>query len=131
MRLLLALTALALCAAPLHAAEDETTEELKIGSGIICDTQEQALRIVALRNEGSEMPHAVLAVNTEAANPNACGPAMVAVSQTEDIRKERMDGRSVTVTRIVIKAVSNGVQWAAVPDNTVQYAIVVPAGEEI
>jgi hypothetical protein len=129
MRLLLAMAALVLCAAPLHATE-EKTEELKVGSGIICDTPEQALRIVALRNAGNEMPLAVLAVNQEVANPHACGPAMVAVSVAEDVQKERMDGKLVTVTKIVIRAVSNGVNWTQVPD-TVQYAIVIPPGEEI
>jgi hypothetical protein len=132
MRLVLAMTALALCAAPLHAADDQDqmTEELKVGSGIICDTREQAVRIVALRNEGNEMPQAVLAVNREASNPQACGPAMVAVSQAEEVQKERMDGRSVTVTKMTVKAISDGTSWAKVPD-TVQYAIVIPAGEEI
>lgn len=129
MRLLLAMTALALCAAPVHAAEDQT-EQLKVGSGIICDTQEQALRIVALRNGGSEMPHAILLVNQEAASPTACGTAIVAVSQTEDVQQETMSGQSVTVTKIVVRAISDGVNWAQVPD-TVQYAIVIPEKEEI
>ena len=133
MRLLLAMTALALCAAPLQAAEEDqnqTTEELKVGSGIICDTQEQAVRIVALRNEGNEMPQAILVVNREASNPQACGPAMVAVSVAEEVQKERMDGKPVTVTKLVVKAISDGTSWAKVPD-TVQFAIVIPAGEEI
>jgi hypothetical protein len=129
MRLLLAMTALALGAAPLYATEHRT-EELMVGSGIICDTQEQALRIVALRNGGSQLPHAVLVVNEEAANPHACGPALVAVSVAEQVQTERMDGKRVTVTKMIVRAISDGMNWVQVPD-TVQYAIVVPEGEEV
>ena len=129
MRLLLAMTALALCAAPLQATEDQTGE-LKVGSGIICDTEEQALRILALRNEGSEMPHAALVVNQEVSNPHACGPAKVAVSKVEEVRKAQMGGKQATVMKMTIKAISDGTKWVQVPD-TVQYAIVIPAGEEI
>jgi hypothetical protein len=63
-------------------------------------------------------------------NPHACGPAKVAVSVVEEVRKERMDGKPVTVTKMTVKAISDGANLVQVPD-TVQYAIVILEGEEI
>lgn len=128
MRLLLAAAALALCVAPLHATEDKP--ELSIGYGIICNTPEQALRIVALRNEGNEIRHAVGLVNREADNPIACGDALVVFRVVEEVHKERIGGQRVTVMKVIVSAIGNGVHWSQVPD-VVQYALVMPAGIEV
>lgn len=128
MRLLLALAALALCAAPLQA--EEKSQSLNLGHGIICNTSEQALRFVMLRNEGSETPQAIQLINREAADPTACGAAMIVYRVDEEVHKERLNGEQVTVTKVVISAISDGVRWSPVPD-IVQYALVVPDGIEV
>jgi hypothetical protein len=129
MRLLPAIAALALCAAPLQA-NDEAPKPLSIGYGIICNTSEQALRLVALRNEGSEIQRAVGLVNREADNPSACGDALVVFRVAEEVHKDRIAGQRVIVMKVVVSAVSNGVHWSKVPD-LVQYALVIPEGIEI
>jgi hypothetical protein len=129
MRLHLATALLALSVAPLHATE-EKPEPLNIGYGIICNTSEQALRIVALRNEGSEVRHAVGLVNQEAGNAIACGDALVVFRAAEEVHKDRIGGQRVTVMKIIVNAVNNGGRWSLVPD-LVQYALVIPAGIEV
>jgi hypothetical protein len=129
MRLLLAMVVLALSVAPLHATE-EKPEPFSIGYGIICNTSDQALRIVALRNEGSEISHAVGLVNREADNPIACGDALVVFRVAEEVRKERIGGQRVTVMKVIVSAVNNGGRWSLVPE-LVQYALIVPAGTEV
>jgi hypothetical protein len=128
MRLLLALAALALSVAPIQANEE--SPKLNVGAGIICNTSEQALRVVALGNQGSEIPIALQLVNRESANPTACGKAIVAFRIVEEVQHERIRGRTVSVMKIVVSAISNGAHWTPVPD-LVQYALVVPEGIEV
>jgi hypothetical protein len=128
MRLLLAMAALALSVAPIQA--DEASAKLNVGAGIICNTSEQALRVVALGNEGSELPVALHVVNREAANPTACGNALVVFRIVEEVQHERIRGQRVTVMKVVVSAISDGRHWTPVPD-LVQYALVVPEGIEV
>ena len=95
MRLLLATFALALCMTPLGATEEKhgQAEPPGIGFGLMCDTPEQAKRLMALRNEGSEMPQAVGLVNQESANPSACGNALVVFRVLEEVHNARVDGK--------------------------------------
>ena len=128
MRLLPAFAALVLCAGPVYA--DEEKDKLSVGHGIICDTPEQALRFVTLRNAGSETSQALLVINREAASPTACGPAIVAFRVEEEVHDSRLLDQRVRVMKVVVRAISNGGQWAPVPD-IVQYALVAPEGTEI
>jgi hypothetical protein len=140
MRLLLVIAAIAaLCATPLRAEDNDPTQgvpaqpgqqSLNVGQGVICNTLEQAKRIVSLRNEGAELPQALQRVNGEAHNPTACGAALVAFRIDQEIDGDRMEGEPVTLARIVITAISNGDQWSEVPE-VVQYAIMPPVGIEI
>src|SRR5688572_17957999 len=110
MRLLLATLALALCMTPLGAIEEKRgqAEPPGIGFGLMCDTPEQAKRLMALRNEGSEMPQAVGLVNREAANPTACGNALVVFRVLEEVHNARVDDKRVAVTKVVVSAISDG-----------------------
>src|SRR5262245_16772017 len=65
-------------AAPLDVQLGRGAEGINVGRGIICDKPEQAQRFLALRSSGNQTMQALQAVNTEAANPHACGEAMVA-----------------------------------------------------
>lgn len=129
MRLLLAFAALMVFAAPLHA--DETKRDtISVGHGIICNTSEQALRFVALRNEGSETVQAIKVINQEADNPTACGAAIIAFRIDEETDQQRMNGQRVRVVKVVVSAINNGAQWAPVPD-VVQYALLALEGIEV
>lgn len=133
MRLPLAFASL-LFAAPLHAAPLGSATinpaQISVGRAIICDTSEQAQRFVALRNGGSEMVQALQVINKEAANPSACGTAVVAFRPGEEIGSGRLQGQLVNVVKITVLAFDNGTGWSMVPA-TVQYAILVPDGIEV
>jgi hypothetical protein len=123
MRLPLAIAAMLLSAAPLAAQPGRGAEALNVGRGVICDTAEQAQRFVTLRNGGSATMQALQVINREAANPTACGEAMVAFRLGEPIQGAKVDGMTVNVVKITVVAFSNGRNWSMVPE-TVQYAIV-------
>ena len=91
--------------------------------------REQAQRFVALRNDGSEAVQALQVINKEAANPTACGAAMVAFRTGEAIEIPRMQGQRVKLVKITVVAFNNGQTWSQVPA-TVQYAILIPPGIE-
>jgi len=140
MRMLLVMAAIAaLCATPLRAGDNDSTQgvpaqpgqqSLNVGQGVICNTLEQARRIVSLRNEGAGIAQALLRVNGEAHNPTACGAALVAFRIDQEIDGDHMDGEPVTFARIVVIAISDGDQWSKVPE-VVQYALMPPVGIEI
>ncbi len=131
MRLPLALASF-LLVAPLNAAPlgPATNPAVKVGQAVICDTPEQAQRFVALRNGGSEAVRAFQLINREAANPSACGTAIVAFRPGEEVGSGRVEGRPVQVVKVTVLAFNNGVGWSMVPE-TVQYAVLVPEGIEV
>ena len=129
MRLPLAIVATMLFATPLSANTAQQPDQLLIGTGVICDTSEQAQRFVALRNGGSETMQALLVINKEAGNPTACGSAIVAFKPVEPVQNDAMPGKRVDVVKIAIVAFSDGRNWSRVPE-TVQYAVVAPQGIE-
>ena len=133
MRLPLALASL-LFVAPLQAAPLGSATinpaPVSVGRAIICDTSEQAQRFIALRNGGSEMTQALQVINREAANPSACGTAVVAFRSGEAMGSVRVDGQLANIVKITVLAFNNGTNWSMVPA-TVQYAILVPEGIEV
>lgn len=128
MRLPLAL-AFFLSVAPLNAAPINPTN-ISVGNTVICDTPDQAKRFVALRSGGSEAIQALQLINKEAANPSACGAAMVAFRPGEANDIGRLDGKPVQVVKVTVLAYNTGAGWSFVPD-TVQYAVIIPDGIEI
>jgi hypothetical protein len=102
-------------------------DSLSVGQGVICDTRDQAKRLVSLQNDGREIKEALGTVNREAQNPIACGPAKVMFRVAEPGDGDQLAGQSVTVVKIVIHAISVGDQWSDVPD-VEQYAIMPPPG---
>ncbi len=90
MRLLPVIALLAFAAAPSAWAEQEGQhpanppavsaepgQSLTVGQGVICNTKEQAKRLVSLQNNGRAITEALGTVNREANDPTACGPAQV------------------------------------------------------
>jgi hypothetical protein len=109
------------------AASAELGDSLTVGQGVICNTREQAKRLVSLQNDGRAIKDALGTVNQEADDPTACGPAQVLFRVAEQVDGDRLKGQSVKVVKIVIHAIMAGDQWSQVPD-VEQYAILPPAG---
>jgi hypothetical protein len=129
MRLRLAIAATLLFATPLSANAAQPPDKVMIGSGVICDTSEQAQRFVTLRNGGSETAQALQAINKESGNPTACGSAIVAFKPVEPMQDDAAPGKPADVVKIAIVAYSDGRNWSMIPE-TVQYAVVAPQAIE-
>jgi hypothetical protein len=104
--------------------------DLTIGIGIICNTPEQMLRLIGLRNTGAQAERAVKVVNTEAKDPRACGVAAVAYVTGKMVDMKNVQGKLVQIVRIDVVAAFNGQNWARIPAMT-QYALIEPQGYEI
>jgi hypothetical protein len=98
-----------------------------IGIGIICNTSEQMIRLIGMRNNGTDMDAAVIAVNHEAKDPRACGVAAVAFMSDKMVEMKNVQGKLVQIVRINVVAAFDGEQWARVPLMT-QYALIEPDG---
>jgi hypothetical protein len=140
MRLLPIIALIAFAVAPSAWAEDEGPhaanppaasakpgDSLTVGQGVICNTREQAKRLVSLQNDGRAIKEALGTVNQEADDPTACGPAQVLFRVAEQVHGDQLKGQSVKVVKIVISAIMTGDQWSQVPD-VEQYAILPPPG---
>ncbi len=105
-----------------------------IGQGIICDTSDQAGRFLALRNGGSTVTGAIDAVNTEARDPRACGAALVAFRMEQELQQAslpHMDGKPVSIAKIVVVAISmDGQNWSAILPK-VQYTVLPAKGQDV
>jgi hypothetical protein len=114
-----------------HEQDGSGQQATAVGNGVICNTHEQALRLVSLQKQGAELSRALDRVNSEAKNPIACGPALVAFWIVEQLDGDQVDGQPVQLVKIVVTAISDdGERWSRVPA-VVQYAIMPPAGIEI
>ena len=134
MRMLLAAAGASLLIGAAHADGIGTgvppNGETTVGVGLICDTSEQAVRFVALRDQGSEAEQAMQTVNSEAQKPRACGVAAVAFIPDQTVELKIMHGKLVRIMRINVVAGFNGSDWQPVT-GLVQYAVVEAAGETI
>lgn len=102
-------------------------QDMQVGRGVMCDTLDQVKRFVALRSDGKAPELALLAVNSEARNADACNLGIVQFTAAEPIATVAAMGREVTIVRITVHAFGNGTAWKQVPE-TVQYTAVPEQG---
>ena len=96
--------ALLCCAAPFANAETPASDEMLTGSGLVCDTKEQAERFISLMDDNVEST--LLAVNREAGDAHACVVAtfgFVPGAKVADIEK---NGAVVFVLEVKVMAVA-------------------------
>ena len=88
------LALLAPLCAPAFAADYE------VGTSLVCDTQEQAERFVALFSGDAQA--ALVAVNAEARNPTACALMNVAYLRGSHIATARHGDHTFDIVRILV-----------------------------
>jgi hypothetical protein len=74
--------------------------EVEVGTGIVCDTQRQMERFVALYHEDAEA--AVNAVNAEEGDPSACIFGTIAYVRGPEIATARTPDATFQILRIVV-----------------------------
>ena len=82
-------------------AEDK--QGVQIGSGMICDTKPQIERLLSLLDQGPQ--EALGAVNAEEKNPNACGFATIAYTQSAELETARNKDGAFRIVEIVVVGV--------------------------
>jgi len=85
------------------ATSSVTADELKVGSGLICDTKQQAERFVSLL--GDDVQHALVAVNDEVGQPDACVVAIIGFFPGQKVAEIEKSGNVVNVIEVLVLAV--------------------------
>jgi hypothetical protein len=75
-------------------------QKVEVGTGIVCDTQKQMERFVALFDGDPEA--AVKAVNTEVGDPNACVFGTIAYVRGPDIATARTQNATFQIVRVLV-----------------------------
>ena len=94
---------LAALAVPLCASAQPT--EYEVGASLVCDTQTQAERFVALFSGDAQA--AIDAVNAEEQNPTACALVDVAYLRGAEIGMARNGDSAFEIVRILVVGIGN------------------------
>ena len=106
---LLALLAAPLCA-PAQAADQRAAErppaDYEVGESLVCDTQGQVERFVALFT--GDVQAAIRVVNAEEHNPSACAIVNVAYIRGAQLGMARHDDNAFEIVHILVVGVETG-----------------------
>jgi hypothetical protein len=80
--------------------EEGARAQVEVGTGIVCDTQRQMERFVALFR--GEVDAAVKAVNAEEGDPNACIVGTIAYVRGPDIATARTQDATFQIVRVLV-----------------------------
>jgi hypothetical protein len=96
-----------LICAPVHALDKYGMDErnMEVGDVLVCDTQEQAERYVALYHGDKEA--AVRAVNREENDPRACGVASAAFVRGPQMATARAENMAFEIVRILVLGIES------------------------
>lgn len=84
------------------------TNEIMVGSGLVCDTKQQAERFVSLMGDslvGEEVEKALATVNGEAGQSDACVMATVGFFPGRKVAEIEKNGMIVNVIEVLVLAV--------------------------
>jgi len=105
-------------------------QESTIGGGVICDTRDQMVRFVSLRDDGKEADAAIKLINAEAHNAAACTWVMVMFTSRKPIGELTIHGKIVSLVEITVHAFGDGRVWKRVPE-VKQYTLVPEKGQNV
>jgi hypothetical protein len=87
----------------LFLAVPARAQEVEVGTNLICDTQEQVERFVALYDGNAQA--AISAVNAAEHNPTACGVATAAFVRGPQLATARNKDTTFNIVRLFVVAV--------------------------
>jgi hypothetical protein len=125
------LTAALLCAAPAAAdargsiVADNADKDVMTGSGLVCDTKEQAARFVSLLNDDIEQT--LNEVNREAGDAQACVVTTIGFIPGSKVADVDKDGAVVHVIEVKVVAVATAIGLQPVEPKT--YYSVIASNE--
>jgi hypothetical protein len=104
---------------PAQAEQDQQQQQdatkVQIASALVCDTQQQVERFVALFD--GDVETALKAVNSEQTKPDACDVATIAYVMGPEVSTARSNGNTFRVVRVLVLGVvtPSGIMKASVP----------------
>jgi hypothetical protein len=104
---------LACLPAQAQAPSDKENVKVQIGSALVCDTQQQVERFVALYD--GDVQTTLTAVNGEQTKPHACDVATIAYVMGPEVATARSSGGTFRVVRVLVLGVltEKGMQASA------------------
>jgi hypothetical protein len=127
------LAASAISIATLASADEQDVAlesgNVQIGTGVICDTQDEATSFVRIMTE-RDANSAIEEINGKSGSPMACGMATVAFHTGKSLGEIRTSKGSFNILEIQIVAGAVDGSWRVVPNRT-QYTAVAVKGFDI
>ena len=127
------LAACAISTATMASAEENVSlggaDNIQVGTGVICDTQDEATSFVRIMSE-RDANSAMQEINGKAQSPMACGMATVAFHTGKRIGEIRTSKGSFNIMEIQVVAGAVDGSWRVVPNRT-QYTVVAVKGLDI
>lgn len=108
---------------------DAGSGKIHVGTGVICDTQDEVTNFVRLISE-HDPSGALQQINRQSSTPMACGMATVAFRTGKNLGEVRTDKGSFNIVEIEIIAGAVNGNWQMVPSRT-QYTAVAVNGYDI
>jgi hypothetical protein len=109
---------------PLGAnALEQDTKSVEVGIGLICNSEQQVQRYLALHGEDQPPQTAIRLVNTEAQDPNACSIAAIAFVRGKEGAAVPARGGQMKITQIMVLAAQTPFGWQRVT-GLVQYTAI-------
>jgi hypothetical protein len=105
------------------------SDQVHVGTGVICDTQDEVTSFVRLMGE-HDPGGALETVNRQSAAPMACGMATIAFRTGKSLGEVHTDKGAFNILEIEVVAGSVDGNWQVVPNRT-QYTAVAVKGIDI
>lgn len=105
------------------AATANEQKSVEVGVGLICNSEKQVQRYLALHVKDAPPDAAIQLVNTEAQDPNACSMAAIAFIRRKEGTSVPAPGGQMKITQIMILAAQTPFGWQRVT-GLVQYTAI-------
>jgi hypothetical protein len=105
------------------AATANEQKSVEVGVGLICNSEAQVQRYLALHVKDAPPDAAIQLVNTEAQDPNACSMAAIAFIRGKEGASVAAPGGQMKITEIMILAAQTPFGWQRVT-GLVQYTAI-------
>jgi hypothetical protein len=107
----------------------EDGNKIQVGTGVICDTQDEAQEFVRIMSE-HDAGAALQEINGKASSPMACGMATVAFRTGKSLGEIRTSKGSFDIYQIEVVAGAVDGSWRVVPNRT-QFTAMAVKGLDI
>ena len=99
---------------PVGANANEA-KRLELGVGLICNSEAQVQRFLALQGNEQSFDTALQRVNDEEHDPMACSRAAIAFMRGQEVSAVSVPGGQMKITQITIVAAQTPFGWQQVP----------------